>query len=725
MREFVKFKKWLAERKMLHLKKKSGETSNSKSDIKPKLVSENLGVKHKKRHMNIRFKLIASFLVPISFIIILGVVSFQVASNAIVKNYEKSAAQTINMTGEYLHFGLASVDATSVQYMNDTTLSNFYLNLYTSKISEYASVYNNIKSILSTRNLSDEFIGDIYVLSDDVKCVATRGTYESGVYGGFNETDLGATLKKNRFQSAWVGSNEYLDEKLGTTPNDYSLRLIRSLAKANALVIIDVSAEAIHNILAGMEYDSSGFLAMVTSDGKEITAVAKQEGDDTAPIFTDEEFYQNAVKSENAKSSEYVEYNGKTYLFMYSKVKDSGAMVCALMPKDVITSQADNIMKVTVIIVIIAIIMAVGTAVILSQGIGTTIKGIILRLKDAARGDLTVKFKSKRKDEFHSLIDEIQSTFSNMKDLIRHVNGLSTEVSNSSGNVTSTTEILLKLSLNISTAMNEIEQGISQQAKNAEECLIQMDNLSQKIGLVTENTKEIGQITDSTKLTIKEGTLVTVDLNNKTQSTIKITTDIIKGIERLQEKSLSISKIINVINEIAEKTNLLSLNASIEAARAGEYGRGFSVVASEIRKLAEQSQGSVNDIKKIVESIQGDTKDVAEIAKTAGEVLNIQEGAVKNTTDSFNDINDSVEKLIVYLNYISQNVGNIEEARESTLGAIESISAVLEEIAASTNTVNETSNEQLESIETLNKAAEVLNQNAEVLVKEVNKFIVE
>lgn len=123
--------------------------------------------------------------------------------------------------------------------------------------------------------------------------------------------------------------------------------------------------------------------------------------------------------------------------------------------------------------------------------------------------------------------------------------------------------------------------------------------------------------------------------------------------------------------------------------------------------------------------MQDDTKKVAGTAKRAENVLKLQEDAVKKTITSYSNINNSVEELMVRLNCITQNVGNIEESRVSTLGAIENISAVLEEILASTNTINQTSNEQLESVETLNKEAGTLNQNAEILVQEVNKFKVE
>ncbi|MBU5331462.1 hypothetical protein KQI61_04570 [Anaerocolumna aminovalerica] len=320
------------------------------------------------------------------------------------------------------------------------------------------------------------------------------------------------------------------------------------------------------------------------------------------------------------------------------------------------------------------------------------------------------------------MINEIQNTFLNMKSLIMQAKELSREVSNSSVDVTKASGMFFKSTEDITSAMLEIEQGISQQAKESEQCLTQMDQLSQKIGLVSNNTREIAEIADKTIHNTKDGAVVTEHLNQQTKTTIEITTDIINKIEKLAEKSSTISNIVNVINEIADQTNLLSLNASIEAARAGSYGRGFSVVANEIRKLAEQSQKSVNDIKDIISSIQDDTKNAVQITLEAGKALKLQDGAVKNTMESFHNISVSVEDLMTYLNHIADNVGNMEDARISTTEAIENISSVMEEIAASTNTVNQSSNLQLSSVETLNKSASNLKENAKHLVDAVCKF---
>lgn len=667
--------------------------------------------------LSIRFKLIASFLVPIAFIILLGIVSFRVAADSIVRNYETATVQSIDMASEYLRFGLEAAEDTAVQYIGDDTVTKHFLNLHSSDALEYRNRQERILNQLRTKKKTDEFIENIYILSDQVPSIATVSDLPSNLYEGFIKTDLGAYLKTNKTKHAWIGKNEYLDSKLGTSDSPYSMRYVRNFTSAEALMVIDISKDTVDNILENLKIDQTGFVGVVTEDGIEITL-----NDNEEKLFYGESFYQAAAASKKETGAEYVDYRGQDYLFMYSKIGNTGIVICSLIPKKTITSQADNIKLITYVIVIIACIIAVLTCFGISMGIDKTIKEIIIGLKKAAKGDLTVCFHSRSRDEFHLLIHEIQNTFLNMKSLITQVKELSGEVSSSSVDVTKTSGMFFKSTEDITSAMLEIEQGISQQAKESEQCLTQMDQLSQRIALVSNNTKEIAEIADKTIHNTKDGAVVTEHLNQQTKTTIEITTDIINKIEKLAEKSSSINSIVNVINEIADQTNLLSLNASIEAARAGSYGKGFSVVANEIRNLAEQSQKSVNDIKKIISSIQDDTKNAVQITLEAEKALKLQDGAVKNTTKSFHNISASVEDLMTYLNHIADNVGNMEDARISTTEAIENISAVMEEIAASTNTVNQSSNLQLSSVETLNKSSGNLNENAKHLVDAVCKF---
>lgn len=673
-----------------------------------------------------RFKLFALFLVPVACIIILGVVSYEQASSGIEDNYTKSTADSINMAAEYMRFGLKNVQATSNQFAGDTSLMNYMRNV--GDMMEHMNIRNTNANTISAKITSDEFISNIYMISDTVMPImSAQLQIEDGFYAELAETDIGEFIKKNPMKVFWDGQDEYLDKKLQTGPDDYSIRLIRAFGKTDSALIIDIKAETIKNILADLSLDASGYIGFIAPDGREIIDQSTKDVpmDPSEIIFTSESFYQDAVASEEVSGSDNVIYRGENYLFLYSKIGDTGAMICSLMPLSVINSQADNIKRTTVIIVIIACLIAILIALLLSININRTLGNINSVLRRAAKGDLSVQLESGRRDEFGELTAEVQTTVTNMKQLLQQVKALSMEVSVSSTNVSKASESFLKSTGDISRAMYEIEQGVNQQAFEAEQCLTQMDTLSKKIELVSNNTRDIGHIADGTKQRVNEGTIVFDELNKQTSSTINITIGIIKEIENLAEKSSSISKIINVINDIANQTNLLSLNASIEASRAGEYGKGFAVVASEVRNLAEQSKSSVNNIKQIIDSILEDTISVVETARNAENVLKLQESAVKNTTDSYNDINESVEKLLVFLKQISENVDSIDETRVITLASIENISAVLEEIAAASNNVSHTSNEQLGSVESLNESAVRLDAHADNLAKEVQKFKVE
>lgn len=669
----------------------------------------------------IRFKLIISFSIPILFIILLGVFSYQNASQGIISKYEKAAGQAVYMAGAYLQFGLDAVTATSVQYMNDDSIKKYLWGLYDNDILTKNSIYNSFSDSIIAKQTTDSFIDNIYLLSKKEDPISTgKKIVAEDAYDELWETLIGDILEKNKTESVWIGKDNYLDKVLGTEPNKYAIRLIRNFSEAESILIIDIDLKTIQEVLDNLDFDKSGYIGVITPDGKEV--LAGSELSDEVPVFTNQEFYQTAIEGEDIQGYSYVNYLGESQLFIYSRIGSTGAILCAMIPKNVITAQADTIRNTTILIVLVACLTAVVIGVLISNNIDSVIKNIIEKLKQAAKGDLTVELDMNRRDEFRILIDQIEATFSNMKDLVKQVNGLSEEVSRSAVNVKDTSEMFLKTTNFISNAMNEIEQGINQQANDAEACLSEMDQLSYKIELVSNNTKEISQIAESTRESIQQGTNSTQELNLQTRSTMEISSITIRAMENLAERSLFIVKIVNTINEISNQTNLLSLNASIEAARAGESGRGFAVVASEIWKLAEQSQTAVNDIKGMIDKILEDTRKAVNSAKKVEEVMLLQEKAVRNTTGSYQNINDNVERLVVQLKNITDNVGTIESSRVSTLGAIENISAVLEEIAASTNSVNQTSNEQLESVETLNQSAGNLNKNSDKLVYALQKF---
>lgn len=418
-------------------------------------------------------------------------------------------------------------------------------------------------------------------------------------------------------------------------------------------------------------------------------------------------------------------WQGKNYLFLYKKIGTSGAMVCALIPQETIVSQVSGIKQITILLVLLSCVIAVLVGLKISMGIQGIIRYIIEELRHVSEGDLTVQLAVNRKDEFLTLSNGINEMISNMRALIEKVKVQSSSVMESSQQVRDSSEVFSHATKEITTAINEIQLGVNQQAGDAENCLIQMDDLSGKIELINGKTREINKIANETKESIQQGITTMRTLSSKANSTSEITSRIIQNIEMLEEKSQSISKIVATINGIAEETNLLSLNASIEAARAGEHGRGFAVVADEIRKLADQSVDAVHDIEELIGSIQIQTQEVVLIANEAESVVTEQESAVHDTEKSFDDMNHHVEHLVNNVDMILENVQNVEHAKIQTLTAIENISAVSQQTAAASQSVSETTQEQLNAVNALNSLSRELGENAGTLEDVIQKFKVQ
>ena len=385
-------------------------------------------------------------------------------------------------------------------------------------------------------------------------------------------------------------------------------------------------------------------------------------------------------------------------------------------------AQANTIKYISLGLIFVSFVAAILIAIFLAGNIGKATRKIVKHLETAASGDLTMAIDVNGKDEFASLAKRTNGMIGNVKRLIDKTQMLSGKVDDSIETVTINAKELLSGTKEITMAIEEIEHGVVQQAEDSEECLRQMDNLSEKINIVSENSEHIAKIADETNSIVESGMDSITELRANVESTTQITTQVIREINALKESSMAIGRIIDAINEIADQTNLLSLNASIEAARAGEAGRGFSVVADEIRKLADQSVASVNEIRAIVDDINIKTNDTVNIAKKAEDVVEVQGRSLSNAEQVFNQIQSKFDLLINDLDEITSGISIIADAKSQTIDSIQSISAVSQQTAAASEEVTETANRQLEQVEKLNTAASDLNDNSAELSEAINIF---
>ncbi len=682
-------------------------------------------------NLNIKMQLLVGFLVPIFFVILVGVISSRQAEAGMISNFEESASSSIETQMQYLDFGMSMVSAEAMQMRLDTELQSLVNGLFKKDLSKASSIYRKNSSSIKVRQRSNELIHAIYIIpksgSKVMSTLESSDQSTDGYYEDWSVTEEGQKVifEKNVADwlgktTSWIGQHPEMDKMTGYKPEDYAISYMSAFPNRAAVFVVDISKEAIRKSLSKVDTSDGSILGFITADGSEL--VIKDEEVTEEFVFFEQDFFQNCLASEELEGTEYVTYDGQEYFFTFAKSEKTGVVLGYLVPVRHVTKGAEAIKSITVVLVIIACIVAVAIGLFISLNISASMAGIIKRLKKAAEGDLTVHLKTKGKSEFSILSQYIMNVITNMKGLIQQVEGIAMLVKNAAGGVEEISARIEESSQGIEVTLAEIDKGVSLQASDAQDCLTQMDSLSRKIEEIGSSVDQAASGSEVTKEIVEKSIDTMEALSGKTKATIEITDRVKADIEELEKKSRVIGEFVNTINDIAEETNLLSLNASIEAARAGEAGRGFAVVAEAIRKLADGSSQAASEINKVVEEIVNQTKGTVSTAAEAGEIVGEQALLVSHTKEDFKKMAECTEQMLISVRKISEDVISIDAQRKDTLDAVSSISAVSEQTATASSEVYNISQKQMDVVEALKKASTELKEKMAELEEALDLF---
>ncbi len=688
-----------------------------------------------KKLNSLRFKLTAFFLIPVIFIMIVGFTAYSIASQGTQETYESNAVTALEQVAKYYELTFEIVESKADQLAGLSELKNLYSGAYTDS-EEARNALSNIKR--SAKNLaeSDRIVGDLSVLAyKQTSFSVANGNYLMVDYNGssaaaeFEKTEDYDLLTAASGDGAWIGVRSFVDsyeeyKNLTSTPYCavYVKPFYSTLDEKLGYVSTDIKLDVSLDELASIDLGEGSSFAFITPDGVETTMDGKSELNKS--IFAYTTFYDDLKASSDQSGFEWMQdaEDENIYLYVYAKVADSGAVICGRIPESVISASVDNIRTASVIAVIVAALFSSLVGILVSSNIGRSVKGISDGFEQAAQGDLTVEISTKRKDEFGALSASANKMIENTKRLLLKVSATADSLKKSSDNIGGASDALVTASGNITASVDEIRQGLDQQARDAGECLNAADRLTEKIAIVRENVQSIDDMATVADDSVKSGINAVENLKIKANETSDVTNGVIVDIEALAEETSSIGNIIATINDIASQTNLLSLNASIEAARAGEAGRGFAVVAEEIRKLAEQSAVSAGEIGNIISSVTAKTEKTSAAAKHAEEIVRQQEEAVATTLAEFDVISQNVKTIASHLKDIGLQAAEMEKAKVNTLEAVEGISAVSEEAAASSSVVQDTAVSAQDAAKDLNNVIKELRSAADSLTTELKSF---
>ena len=471
--------------------------------------------------------------------------------------------------------------------------------------------------------------------------------------------------------------------------------------------------------------DTGNLATIFLGDTRISTNVLKEDGTRAIGTKVSEKVGTTVLKGGKEYVGEATILNS-LYQTKYIPIKDGSDKVIGIwfvgVDKASINSSIQNLMLKIILINFSVLILSIILVVVFANSLKKNITSISNTLNSVASGNLSGQCIVKSKDEFGEIAGYVNSMILNLKEIVQKLQGSSKMVDSSSSNLLGISNEMSSVAENIANSIQEVAGGTGTQASDMMNITSLLNSFGSEIDLIAQKISNVNESSGFINTMASESNEGMESLVSSVEKVKNAFGDFSTRFNVLGVNLNKVNEITTYIKAISDKTNLLALNAAIEAARAGEAGKGFSIVADEIRKLAEQSKESSQSINVLIDTISTENKIIINSTNLMKSEISNQVTVINSATDSFRGILGAVGDVIPKITEVNDSILIINKDKNIIVDKIHSSSAIAEEISASSQEIAAASEQLNASAEEVTATAHILNSMTKEILDIGNKF---
>lgn len=519
----------------------------------------------------------------------------------------------------------------------------------------------------------------------------------------------------------------YLDAASGSYVVSVSGAMKDKAGKAAGVVATDIYLDTISEIVKQVQLEETGGAFLV--EGSTNTIIGHKDSEMVGVQLNTEEdaLYQGIsekISGGQLGINTIVSGSGEEMYIDIKEIPDCSWLVVSYVPRSEILAELSQLTRTVITVACIGCLILIVLMERMIHMIARPVKTLSGTMASMTEGDFTVDVNVKTSDEIGMMANGVKRFISTMREIIRQISQISVRLNGQAKNSAAISAELSDASRLQSDSMEELNRTVNELTRS----ITEVAEMATSLSMLVSDTTDKGEAADEKM----KGAVAASDNGRKDMSRITVSMkDISAKMDSLEQCAVQmdgsiekINSIVGLIRDIAEETNLLSLNASIEAARAGEAGRGFAVVADQIGKLAGTSKSAVDDIAALTEEISGIVHKTVQETKDSADVIHESTTLVSETEKSFEEIFESVGSTNEVVSDMIEKIREVSDIATSVAGITEEQSAASEEILATAENMRGNAEQVFEHSKKVARDAEELKENAGLMKENMDKFTV-